>query len=612
VSLKIGNPVMFKRMKIKYYMVTLLLLCVNCLFAQDVRFTASVNTTRVGTGEQFEVTFSVNGNGERFTPPDFNGFQVLSGPNVSNSITSINGNTSVSNSYSYVLAAVKEGTLTIGPASMVVNGRRLITNAIRMTVVKGHAVPQNNPSQNAPDDGAVQDIPSDLSKSLFIKAVADQTNVYQGQQVILTYRLYTKVGIVDSRLDKLPDLNGFWSEEVKDQQQQAQWRVESYKGVKYNVADVRQTILFAEHSGNITIDPFEMTFIARIPAPARDIMDQFFGSYKDVKYSVKSTPLVIHVKPLPESGKPAGFSGAVGKFAISNDLDKTELKANEALNYKVRISGSGNIKLLKALTINFPPDFEKYDPKIADSVKESANGVTGSRVYNYLLIPRHQGDFTIDPFQFSYFNPASGKYVILSGRSFRIKVNKGTAESNVTAFSSSNKEAVKVLDKDIRYIKTGDPGLSAEGDAFYGSVWYALLLAAGPLACVAAFIYRNWYRKNNSDLVALKSRKAGKVAARHLANAERQIGNKNEFYDAVFKGLYGYLSDKLNISMASLNREKIVENLKARKVDDKLTGQLLETLDLCEMARYAPVTQLSEQEVLGKAKNIINSIEDGI
>ncbi|WP_090558388.1 BatD family protein [Pedobacter hartonius] len=599
-------------MKIEYYIVTVLLLCTNLVFAQDAKFVAAVNSTQVGTGEQFEVSFSVNGNGDRFSPPDFSGFQVLSGPNVSNSITSINGNTTVSNSYSYVLVAVKEGTLTIGPASMVVNGRRLSTSPIRMTVLKGQPVQQNNPSQNAPDNTLEQDAPTDLSKSLFIKAIPDQTSVYQGQQILLTYRLYTKVGIVDSRLDKLPDLTGFWSQEVKDQQQQAQWHVETYKGVKYNVADVRQTILFAEHSGNITIDPFEMTFIARVPAPARDIMDQFFGSYKDVKYGVKSTPLVIHVKPLPENGRPEGFTGAVGNFAVSADVDKTELKANESLTYKVKVSGSGNLKLLKELNVSFPPDFEKYDPKITDTIRETVKGVSGSRMYSYLVIPRHQGNFTIEPLHFSYFNPAMGKYVVLSARSFKIKVNKGTADSNVTAFSAANKEEVKVLDKDIRYIKTGEPGLSRQGERFYNSAWYILLLLTGPVACIAAFMYRNWSRRNNSDLVKVKSRKAGKVAVRHLANAEKQLGNKNEFYDAIFKGLYGYLSDKLNISMADLNRETIVSSLRTRKVNEQLTEQLTDTLDRCEMARYSPVTQLSEREVLEKAKHIINSIEDEI
>jgi hypothetical protein len=602
---------MYKKMN---YIAMVLLFCTNLLFAQDLKFTASVSSAKVATGEQLEVSFSVNGNAERFTPPDFSGFQVLSGPMMSSSMTSINGNTTESTAYTYILAAVREGTITIGPASIVAGGRRLLSNPIRMAVVKGQPVQQNqnNQAQNAPDNSIADEGPADLSKSLFIRAVADQTNVYQGQQILLTYRLYTRVGIVDSRLDKLPDLNGFWSQDVKDNQQQAQWRVETYKGQKYNVADVRQSILFAEHSGDIKINPFEMTFIARVEAPSRDIMDQFFGSYKDVKYNTKSPPLVIHVKPLPEQGKPVGFTGAVGNFTMKADLDKSELRANESLTYKVKVTGSGNLKLLKDLNVNFPPDFEKYDPKVTDTITETARGVSGTRLYSFLVIPRHQGDYTIEPLQFSYFNPATGKYVMLSAGPFKVKVNKGTAESNVTAFSAAGKEDVKVLDKDIRYIKTGNAGLSSIGGGFHRSVWYALLLTAGPLACVISFIYRNRERRNNSDVVKVKSRKAGKVAARHLASAEKQLGNRNEFYEAIFKGLYGYLSDKLNISVAELNRETISAQLTARKVDQQLTGQLLETLDTCEMARYSPVTTMSEQEVLQQSKNIINRIEDDI
>lgn len=606
---------MLKKQKIRYYITAVLLLCSSLLFAQDIKFTASVSKTQVGTGEPFEVTFSINGNGDRFTPPDFNGFQLLSGPNVSTSMTSINGSTTVSNSYSYDLVAVKEGTAVIGAATVVANGRRLSTSPIRMTIVKGQPVRQNSQSQNTPDNRVTEASTADLSKSLFLRADADKTTVYQGEQVILSYRLYTRVGIVDSRVDKLPDLNGFWSQDVKTKQQQVAWRTETYKGQKYNVADVKQTILFPEHAGDITVNPFEMTFIARVTAPSNDVMDQFFGdSYKDVKYSAKSKPLIIHVKPLPEAGKPAGFSGAVGRFTIAESVDKTQLKANETLNYSIKVSGSGNLKLLKTLTADFPHDFEKYDPKITDTIAEGPNGVSGSRIYNYLLIPRHQGDFTIEPIQFSYFNPATKKYVTLPGKAFRIKVNKGVAGNNVTAFSTADQKDVQLLDKDIRYIKTGTPDLSPAGDRFYGSLGFWLLLAAGPVACLAGFIYRNQNRKNNSDLVQVKKRRAGKEAAKHLANAQKQLDVKDTkgFYEAVFKGLYGYLSHKLNIAAADLNRENISSSLKAIAVDDQVTGRLLDTLDLCEMARYAPVTQLSEQAVLEKAKSIINEIENEI
>jgi hypothetical protein len=598
----------------RYHILTILLFCTQLLFAQDVKFTASVSNNQVGTGEQFQIDFSVNGNADGFTPPNFSNFQVLSGPNVSTSMTSINGNTTMSNSYSYILMPVKEGEFTIGSATAIVNGHRLSTNIVKIKVVKGRPVPQNNQGQNVPGNSIAQGDPSDLSKYLFIKAVVDKTNVYQGEQLTLNYRLYTRVNIEQTQLDKLPDLNGFWNEDIKSLQQQTQMRIETYKGIRYNVADIKQTILFPEHAGNLTIDPLGMTFLVRQPAPAKDIMDQFFGSFNEVKYKVKSAPVVIHVKPLPEAGKPDGFAGAVGSFNIETTVDKTELKANDALNYKVKVTGSGNIKLLKTMNVNFPADFEKYDPKITDTITNKENGVSGSRIYNYLLIPRHQGDFTIDPLKFSYFNPVTGRYTSLSSKSFHIKVDKGAAESNVTAFANADKQDIKLLDKDIRYIKTDDPGLVKQGDIFFGSIWYYLLLLTGPVLCYAAFKYRNWLIKNNSDLAKVKSRRAGKVASKHLANAQKQLLAKNTkaFYEDVFKGIYGYLSDKLNISYANLDRETIASALKSRLVKEQLIGQLLDTLDLCEMARYAPVTHISQQEVFKKAKGIINDIENEI
>jgi hypothetical protein len=603
-------------MKIKYFILTFLLLSTNLLFAQDVKFTASVNKNEVGTGEQFQIDFSVNGNADGFAPPSFGNFQVLSGPNVSTSMESINGSTTVSNSYSYILMPVKEGEFTIGPATATINGHRISTNSIKIKVVKGRPVPQNNQAQSQPDNTITEGNPKDLSKSLFIKAVVDKTNVYQGQQLTVNYRLYTRVGIEDSQADKLPDLNGFWSEDIKkpQQQQQVQWHVEMYKGERYNVADIKQTILFPEHAGDLTIDPLGMTFLVRVQAPARNIMDQFFDTYKEVKYKVESAPVIIHAKPLPEEGKPDSFTGAVGNFNIDASVDKTVLKANDALNYKVSVTGSGNIKLLKTLSTNFPADFEKYDPKISDTVTESENGVSGTRFYNYLLIPRHQGDFTIDPLKFSYFNPATNRYVTLTTKAYHIKVDKGYAESNVTAFSDADKQDIKMLGKDIRYIKIEDADLTKEGADFFGSFLYYLLLLIGPVLAYAAYIYRNWLIKNNSDIVKVKSRRAGKIAAKHLANAQKQLlaNNSKAFYEDVFKGLYGYLSDKLNIQYANLDKETIASALKAKSLDDKITNQLLDTLDLCEMARYAPVTHISQQDVFEKAKDIINDIENKI
>jgi len=600
-------------MKIKYLILSIFLIVAGKAFGQQPKFTASVDKNTMATGEEFVVTFTINTNGEQFNPPDFRGFEVEG--NSSQSSESIGSTTSVSISYQVQLLAVKEGDFTIGSASIIANGHRLITSPIKIKVIKGRAVPQNTqPQSSAPDNGIQHASATDLSKLLFIKAIVDKTNVYLGQQINVTYRLYTRVNIEQNQAASTPELNGFWSEDIKQQGGQVPMHIEVYKGTRYEVADLKKTILFPERSGDLTVDPLAMTFIISVPVQSSDPLAQFFQDTKQEKYEAKSTPVTIHVKPLPDAGKPASFTGAVGSFNMESSIDKTELKANDALNYKVKVTGSGNIKLLKTLSTNFPADFEKYDPKTTDTVTENENGVSGSRFYNYLLIPRHQGEFNIDPLNFSYFNPATNRYVIVTAKGFHIKVDKGPNESNVTAFSDAEKQDIKMLSKDIRYIKTTDNNLAKNGDTFFGSIGYWLLLLVGPALCYGAYVYRNKLIEQNSDLVKVKSRKAGKIAAKHLTNAQAQLsaGNVSEFYENVFTGLYGYLSDKLNIQYADLNKETIESSLKDKKVSGSLISRLLETLDLCEMARYAPVKHISQQEVFEKAKGIINDIENEI
>ncbi|HMI01248.1 MAG TPA: BatD family protein [Pedobacter sp.] len=599
-------------MKIRYYLLSVLLLWSALGFGQAIKVTASVSSGQVGTGEQFEVTFSTNGNPESFDPPAFNGFQVVGGPNQSSSFSSVNGATTVNISVGYVLIGTREGEYTIGPASMTINGKQYRSNPVKIRVVKGRSVPQQQAAggQSArPASGNS----SDISKRLFLRAVANKTNVYQGEQISVSYKLYANINIVDNMPDKLPDFNGFWSQEIKRNNQNVEWTVEEYKGVRYHVAVLKEVILFPERFGKLTLDPLGMTFVVRQTTPSNDPIEQFFGggSYEDVKYKIKSAPVTINVKPLPEAGKPAGFQGAVGNFSVGAALDKSAIKANEALNYTLKITGSGNLKLLKAPELNLAADIEKYDPKVTDQITESLNGVSGSREYSYLLIPRHEGNYTIDALKFSYFNPATQRYVTLSTGSFPVKVAKGAPGSGVVAYSAGQQD-IKALGSDIRYIKGGDGSLQREGEGFYGSGWYYSLLCLGPLMFLGAFGYRKWYREQNKDQVIVKGRNANKVAAKHLANAKKQLleGNKNAFYEDIYRGLYGYLSDKLNISAAHLNRENIGEKLRTKAVSEELILQLTGTLDLCEMARYAPVSGISEQEVFDKAKNIIGDIEN--
>lgn len=605
-------------MRLKFIGCLMLLLHVASGYGQGIKVVASVSSAEVAVGEQFELKFSTDGSPESFNPPSFSGFQVVGGPNQSSSFSSINGNTTINMSVGYILVGVREGTYTIGAATMLIGGRTYRSNPVRVKVVKGSGRAPGGQSGNSAAAGSPDDVvpggnAGDIAGKLFLRAVTSKNNVYQGEQITVSYKLYTNVGIVDNNVDKLPDFNGFWSQEIKNPNPNVEWKVEDYNGRMYHVAVLKQVILFPERFGKLVLDPLSMTFIVRQVVPSNDPIEQFFGggSYKDSKYKIKSAPVTINVRPLPEAGRPEGFQGAVGRFSVGATLDKPSLRANEAMNYTVKIKGTGNLKLLKAPELKLAADIEKYDPKVTDNITESVDGVSGSREYSYLLIPRHAGHYKIDELKFSYFDPAAAKYVTLVTGSFPVKVDKAAPGSQVNAYGGQ--QDVKVVDKDIRYIKT-DGSLDADGPRFYGSPLFFVLLFLGPLGFAAALIYRSWSREQNRDQVKVKGRNAGKVAARHLANAEIQLqtGNKPAFYEAVYRGLYGYLSDKLDIRIAELSREKIAGQLMLKGIDTGLLDRLNSTLDLCEMARYAPVSGIAEREVFEKAKMIISDIESHV
>ncbi|MDB5024187.1 MAG: hypothetical protein JWP78_1942 [Mucilaginibacter sp.] len=599
-------------MKKRFYIISFLLLWTSLLFAGDIKLTASVSKSQVGVGEQFEIDFTINGTGTRFTPPDFSAFQLISGPNESTSVTVINGSSAISTTYSYTLSATKEGIFTVTAAAIVVNGHTLISNPLKIKVQGQAPAPQKpQPQAAAPEDNASVNT-KDLAKSLFIKADVSKTKVYTGEQITVRYKLYTRVDLIANQLDKAPDLNGFWSQDVVSKNPNAVWSAETYNGARYSVAVIKQTILFPQRSGDLTIDPLAMTFLVRMKLPPRKFLINPYGNFQDIKYQVKSSPVTIHAAAVPLASKPADFSGAVGSFSVYTDVDKKELKANETMNYTFEIKGSGNLNLINAPRITPPADFEKYDPKTTDRITVDSNGMSGSRQYNYLLIPRHQGNYTLDPAKFTYFDPAAKRYITLRANTFNIKVNKGDVQVNVPVFNSADQQDIKMLGNDIRYIKTSSLDLYKGGSGFYNSPLYDVLLLLGPLSFAGAFFYLRWKTSYNSDLVLVKNRKAGKIAAKHLADADQELaaGNKVAFFDAVAKGLYGYLSDKLNIPVADLNKENIADRLKAKSVSDPVIQQLNDTMDSCEMARFAPVSGISQRQVFENAKNIINEIED--
>lgn len=590
---------------IKYNILFFLaVLLVSYSYGQDVTFTAAASHTEVKTGDRFKIEFTANAEVSNFRAPKLGNFRVLSGPNQSTQMSWVNGKTSSSISYSYILMAVKEGEFTIGPAVAAANGKAIKTNSLKIKVGKGVKV-----QQGGSQAGSQTKSGGSASDELFIRSTVNRRKVYQGEQIIATYKLYTRVGLAGNELVKNADLNGFWSQEIDFGE--AVWTKEIIGGYRYSVAKIREIVLFPQRSGELEIDPLQMKFIVqkRVQGGGQSMFDQFFGRVENVEYDLKSKPIKITVLPHPANA-PEDFTNAVGKLDMKVDVSANEVKANEAINIKIKISGKGNLPLIDVPELSFPSDFETYDPKINDNVKTTIAGVSGSKEFDYLVIPRHPGKFKLDPITFSYFDPSTKKYKTIASDPIEINVLKGDGTAAENIVYSSNKEDIKVLGNDIRYIHTNNIEFSQSNKAFYGSWKFYLALLLAPLLFIVTFIFRNKIRAANSDVVGMKKKKAGKIAAKFLksAKASLEANNTKAFYEDISKALFGYISDKLHIPAAELNQNNIKEKLNTLKVNESTSKALIETIELCDMARFAPVS-ISEQEVYNKAESIINQIE---
>lgn len=597
--------------RLRYFLI--LFLTWNALglaaYSQNAVLQALVSKTTVSEGERFRLEYKFNGSGDEFAPPKFEGFRILSGPNQSTSMQFINGRSSYSISYSYVLMALKEGNYTI-PAATIKSGANIISsNELNINVLKGSAKAQNDGNSAESKSGGN----SDIERGLFIKATVNNTEPYLGEQLIVTYKLYFNYNIVDNSFTTLPSLNGFWSEDIDIKTNTRDTEV--LNGVRYNVATLKSAILVPQRSGDLEIDPLSMDLVIQQPiqSNSRSLFDQFFGNYKNVKVSVSSKPLKIKVKDLP-SGKPAGFDGAVGDYQIKLKADRTEVMTNEAINVSIEFSGKGNLKILTKPTPDFPSDFEVYDPKVKDNISSNASGMSGSRYYEYLIIPRHKGDYTLNPISFSYFNPRTSKYVTLNTGELQFKIQKGQEDAtNSESFVGTNKEEIKLLGSDIRFIKTNTV-LSPMNYSFFGSVWhYILWLLPLPLFILARKLKQRYTALRN-DEVYMRRSKASKMAEKRLSAARKIInsGNDKQFYEEIFKAMYGFIIDKFNIPQSEINKDRIREKLNSVGINQDLISRTEELLTKCEMARFAPVNEVSHEDVYNEASVLLSSIQKQI
>ena len=609
----------------KKLLITILFL-IPALFvgADNTQFTMS-GPEVISTGEQFRLSFSLNDKGEDLQLPDLSDFNILMGPSTSqsSSFQMINGKTSrsVSYSYIYILSAKKEGKFTIQPASIKVNGKIYKSNSLTIQVVKGQSNSSsqsqgNRSSGNGYSQGQQQRVSSSLGKDdLFVKTHLSRTSAYKGQQIIATVKIYVapNVPITNFSDVKVPSYEGFWTQDIKISNQ-VNFTREVYKNKIYQVGVLKKTILFPQQTGKLKIDPFEITCdIKQRVSSSGGFFDDFFDNYRTVSAKALSDPVYLNVKELPTP--PSGFCGGVGNMKFSASIDKDKVKANEAITLKVKISGTGNLKLINAPKIKFPTDFEVYDPKSTDNQIASENGQTGSKSFEYLIIPRHAGDYKIESFNFSSFNPSTGKYDTKSSKEFKIHVDPGNEEQNQTVTSAYSKEDVKFIGKDIRYLKKNQYKIRQKDSFFYGSLnfWMYYILSV-VIFIIIIIIYRKKI-KENANIQLVRTKKANKIAKKRLKKAKEylQQNKSEEFYKSVLSAVMGYLSDKLNIPIADLNREKAIETLKDKNVKQETIDELIDILDTCEFAQYSP-SSIKETiaDIYSKAAQLMGQFEKQI
>lgn len=588
--------------------------------ADKVRFVAEAADVVV-SGDQVRLVFTVNSQDIKdFRAPSIKGFDVLMGPSRSqqSSIQIINGKrtSNSSTAFTYILLAGSPGTYTIPAASVEVNGEKVFSNAISIKVL-----PQDQNSGNSGNNGGgsasssrSQAAGSRISANdLFITATASKTTVHEQEAILLTYKVYTVVNLRQLRGD-MPDLKGFHTQEV-DLPQQKKFTLEHYKGRNYNTTVWSQYVLFPQQTGKLEVPSITFDGVVAQQTVSDDPFDAFFngGGYVEVKKKITTPKVVINVQPLPS--KPAGFAGAVGEFKLASSINATDVKTNDAVTIKLTLSGTGNMKLIGTPEVKFPQDFEIYDPKVTDDYKLTNSGLTGTKTFEYLAIPRHAGNFTIPAVEFTYFDLKSNSYKTLKTEAYNLKVAKGQGNADQVISDFTNKESVKMLGKDIRFIKLGDSSLRPKGDFFFGTVGYYLCYLIPLLLFVAfAVIYRQ-KALDNANVAKVKTKKANKVATRRMKLAGKLLAEnkKNEFYDEVLKALWGYISDKLSIPVSQLSKDNIEAELTNYGVQEALIAEFIGVLNECEYARYAPGNENEAMDkVYSASVEVISKMENSI
>ncbi len=599
-------------------LIIILLLAAYPFYSYSQKLTASASANSIGLNNSVQITFTLSGGqGESFQPPSFAGFKA-SGPYTSSSsnISVVNGKTVMETTQSWIYTAspTKAGKFTIDAAKAKSNGKWVSSNSLTIDV-SNTGTTNNKQQQTQTADASATD--------LFIKAFADKNSVMQGEQLTVTYKLYTRVQISQYSIQKLPSFSGFWSNDLLKGMDKAKQYNEVINGQKYIVAEIRKVALFPQKTGKLSIDPLEVEAVAQVQVKNSVsnpfgsffndpfFQNQFSYGYQNVKKTIKSNALSITVSELPSTNKPDDFSGFVGSLTLDAKLDKSDVKANEAINLHITVSGKGNLSLLDKLNVEFPPDFEVYDPQINENISTASGEMSGSKTFNYLIIPRTPGTFKLKPITISYFDKMKRSYTTLSSGELSIKVGKGDGSAaNIT--NSTNKEDIKYIGSDIKFINNKTFEVYPKGSFFFASPLYFILLLL-PFALFVTFIVLMRRRiKLHSNTVLLKHKRATKIALKRLkqANVFMKAGDETKFYIELSRALWGYISDKFSIPLANLSLDSAQDMLTEKNVSDTIRDKFIQILNNCEYARFAPAAaNITLESIYNDAVAIISQTE---
>ena len=592
----------------------------------QAKLTATISTTSSPQNTAFTVTYSLSGgSAQSFAPPSFAGLSMIgTAHSVGGGMTVYRNGQKIQDggdqeTWTYTLMASQVGKVTIGAAKAKVNNQWVTSNTLSIDISKGTARQNQNTQTQSTASAGVS------GNDLFIKAFADKTNVIQGEQVTVTYKIYTNVNIDQSAISKLPSFAGFWTYDLTDPN--AKQHTETVNGKKYVVAEIRKTALFPQKSGSLTIDPLDLECIVEVMVKGNNnafnsfFNDPFFSNnpffqnafsgVQRIKKTIRSNAVNINVAPLPDRDKPEKFSGGVGSFTFTADVDRREVKQNEAINLKLSVHGSGNISLIDLPTPEFPSDFEVYDPQMTEDIKQGSNPLTGSKTFEYLIIPRNAGSFTIKPFVFTYYDPRLKEYKNISAPGFTIKVAKGSG----TSVKTGSQGDVELIGSDIRYSEPASLPLQETGYSFFAGFWFYLILLI--LSAAFSIFVIIWRRKiiinNNASL--RKHLRATRVAGKKLKMAQQHLdaNQKEMFFQEVSRALWGYVCDKFAIPLSTLSLDSVQAVLEGKNIREDILKRLIGILNQCEFARFAPAgTEPDMASMYKEAGSIIMDIEQDL